>query len=406
MAYQCTHCGEISHSEKKPYASSFGKCTKNPSTMHPGHSWTQVNVGGGSSSGGSSNSSSSETGNNRKSGEGIGKFMNDAMKSDEEKMAEAGLSGEEIATINAQKHRAELEQEKLNAQERIEHAKIDLEKEKLKAEKAEKLRAEGKNIQAFILLHRGWSIAILIITLLIGLMIFGNIKAKMKETALQESISKCEDLEKIESQIILGINNGDKKEILLELVDKLKHNDATNYIEGKKMGIIKDTYYNDPEHEFLGKYSEYWTAKREAYKEIITKGLTIEEYMKSAALKSQEISSNKEVKDSMATSNEETPSTSDINNELMGEWKGDFGNDQLLINIERINEDGSVAGFNIVKNNKRALTGVKNGDEFELKEPGDDKWDGVFKFTITDNIAKGTWTANNGKSTKQFSLSK
>ena len=113
-----------------------------------------------------------------------------------------------------------------------------------------------------------------------------------------------------------------------------------------------------------------------------------------------------EQKDTVATSIEETPPASDINNSLIGEWKGAFGNDQLLINIESINDDGSVTGFNIVKNNKRALTGVKNGDEFELKEPGDDKWDGVFKFTITENTATGTWTANNGKSTKQFSLTK
>jgi len=113
-----------------------------------------------------------------------------------------------------------------------------------------------------------------------------------------------------------------------------------------------------------------------------------------------------EQKDTMETLTEETPPASDINNELIGEWIGAFGNDQILINIESINEDGSVTGFNIVKNNKRALTGFKNGNEFELKEPGDDKWDGVFKFTITENIATGTWTANNGKSTKQFSLSK
>lgn len=113
-----------------------------------------------------------------------------------------------------------------------------------------------------------------------------------------------------------------------------------------------------------------------------------------------------EQKDTVATSIEETPPASDISNELIGEWKGAFGNNQLLINIESINNDGSVTGFNIVKNNQRALTGFKNGDEFELKEPGDDKWDGVFKFTIIDNTATGTWTANNGKLTKQFSLTK
>jgi tellurite resistance protein len=103
---------------------------------------------------------------------------------------------------------------------------------------------------------------------------------------------------------------------------------------------------------------------------------------------------------------EDSLSATSNSSDVIGEWKGAFGNDQLLINIESINEDGSVTGFNIVKNNKRALTGFKNGDVFELNEPGDDKWDGVFKFTITDNKATGTWAANNGKSTKQFSLTK
>jgi hypothetical protein len=103
-------------------------------------------------------------------------------------------------------------------------------------------------------------------------------------------------------------------------------------------------------------------------------------------------------------------SESSDNSNLIGEWKGVFGNDQLALTIETVNADGSVSGFNIVKSNRRPLTGsvTKNGDDynFELKEPGDDKWDGVFKFSISGNTASGNWTANNGKSTKQFSLTK
>lgn len=90
----------------------------------------------------------------------------------------------------------------------------------------------------------------------------------------------------------------------------------------------------------------------------------------------------------------------------IGEWKGAFGKNKLLINIESIDEDGSVFGFNVVKNNKRDLKGFKVDNRFELKEPGDDKWDGVFSFTIENNVASGTWTANNGKSTKSFVLIK
>lgn len=103
-------------------------------------------------------------------------------------------------------------------------------------------------------------------------------------------------------------------------------------------------------------------------------------------------------------------SESSDNSNLIGEWKGVFGNDQLALTIETVNADGSATGFNIVKGNRRPLTGIvtKNVDsyDFELKEPGDDKWDGVFKFSISGSTAKGSWTANNGKSTKQFSLTK
>ncbi len=113
-----------------------------------------------------------------------------------------------------------------------------------------------------------------------------------------------------------------------------------------------------------------------------------------------------EIKDTANTTIQENTPVISNSNDLIGEWKGAFGNDQLLINIESINDDGSVTGFNVVKNNRRALTGLKNDNEFELREPGDDKWDGVFKFTISNNEATGTWTANNGKSTKSFTLTK
>lgn len=106
-----------------------------------------------------------------------------------------------------------------------------------------------------------------------------------------------------------------------------------------------------------------------------------------------------------ATAEENSPELSNTFDAL-GQWKGAFGNDELLINIESINADGSVTGFNIVKNNRRALSGFKNGNEFELKEPGDDKWDGVFKFSVSDKEASGTWTANNGKLTKSFTLTR
>jgi hypothetical protein len=366
-------------------------------------------------SGGGSGDSS--TGSNQSSGGGFSNWTKEAMKSDEEKLIEKGLSGEEIARIKEVEAKADLEAKKEYTKRMEIEEKMSLERAKLRAEKAEKLREEGKNFQAFILLHRGWSVAIVVITLFIGFIIMGKIGSAMEESALQSSINQSEELEKIESKIMLGINAGENKEKLLELVDQLKHDDAENYIHGRKMGIIKASYGYAPENEFHGKYSEYWTAKREAFKEIILSGKKIEEFMNSVkkdagnnfnnnAAKSEETSDNNN------SENIESQPTSmiDDNSSLLGVWEGSFGNDQISISIETVNADGSVTGTNEVKGNKRGLTGTmtKNGtnSDFVLNEPGDDEWDGVFKFTIIDNTATGTWTANNGKSTKQFSLTK
>ena len=107
------------------------------------------------------------------------------------------------------------------------------------------------------------------------------------------------------------------------------------------------------------------------------------------------------------TTNENTVVTENAIENYIGEWKGAFGNTTILLNIEEITEDNAVTGFNVVKNNRRDLIGIKiDGEEFELNEPGDDEWDGVFKFHIEGNKAIGSWSANNGKSTKQFTLTK
>lgn len=96
------------------------------------------------------------------------------------------------------------------------------------------------------------------------------------------------------------------------------------------------------------------------------------------------------------------------NNIVIGNWTGDFGKDQLTINIESIDESGNVKGYDEVKGNRRDLIGTINGSLFTLNEPGDDNWDGVFTFELTEGAItlKGEWKANNGKSTKQFVLNK
>ena len=93
---------------------------------------------------------------------------------------------------------------------------------------------------------------------------------------------------------------------------------------------------------------------------------------------------------------------------VLGIWTGIFGKEQLTINIESIDANGSVIGYNEVKGNKRGLAGQRTGNSFVLKEPGDDQWDGVFTFVYEPNSNSliGDWKANNGKLTRNYKLNR
>lgn len=119
---------------------------------------------------------------------------------------------------------------------------------------------------------------------------------------------------------------------------------------------------------------------------------------------------------------------------LLGKWKGTLRDKSLTIVIENI--DGNiVTGYNMVGSNKRPLNGriyqndlegdgecLGHGDNYKLvlSEPGDNKWDGVFKIYLrfctfeNDNgemdgisyIGFGDWKANNGTKSGEVNLSK
>lgn len=115
----------------------------------------------------------------------------------------------------------------------------------------------------------------------------------------------------------------------------------------------------------------------------------------------------------------------------MGGWNE---RKKLTIIIEKI-IGNELIGYNILGSSRRDLKGTfKNSTwdqacskafEATLKEPGDDKWDGIFtvKFvgyedqeegddgiTCNGNLkgqeAMGKWKSNNGKSEKEFNLVK
>lgn len=119
---------------------------------------------------------------------------------------------------------------------------------------------------------------------------------------------------------------------------------------------------------------------------------------------------------------------------LLGKWKGTLRDKSITVVIENI-DGNTVTGYNIVGTNKRPLNGriyqndlegdgecLGNGDSYKLvlSEPGDDKWDGVFKIYFrfctyeNDNgemdgisyIGFGSWKANNGTKSGDVNLSK
>ena len=119
---------------------------------------------------------------------------------------------------------------------------------------------------------------------------------------------------------------------------------------------------------------------------------------------------------------------------LLGKWKGTLRDKSLTIVIENI--DGNiVTGYNMVGSNKRPLNGriyqndlegdgecLGHGDNYKLvlSEPGDNKWDGVFKIYLRfctyeneygemEEISYngfGEWKANSGSKSGDVTLSK
>ncbi len=96
---------------------------------------------------------------------------------------------------------------------------------------------------------------------------------------------------------------------------------------------------------------------------------------------------------------------------FLGSFVGAFGDNKITFLITRVEGD-SVAGRSIVGGNDRPFVGTftsLNGTyHFNGKEPGDDKYDGVFDFEINENLTDsvhGVWKPNDTKRpTKTFAL--
>jgi hypothetical protein len=85
---------------------------------------------------------------------------------------------------------------------------------------------------------------------------------------------------------------------------------------------------------------------------------------------------------------------------LLGSYVGPFGDNKITLLITRIAGD-TIDGRSVVGGNDRPFTGtIKLEDDkynISAKEPGDDKYDGVFNFTIDSkqpDVVAGRWAPN------------
>jgi hypothetical protein len=99
---------------------------------------------------------------------------------------------------------------------------------------------------------------------------------------------------------------------------------------------------------------------------------------------------------------------------MVGYWVGAFGRNKINIAIADIH-DGKALGYTVCAGNYRPINGdVKNsGDSlftFDMNEPGTDKYDGHFEFTIntSQQILEGKWSPfkQGSASSKKYTLKK
>ncbi len=95
---------------------------------------------------------------------------------------------------------------------------------------------------------------------------------------------------------------------------------------------------------------------------------------------------------------------------MLGTYVGAFGQRKITICLDRV-IGNSVTGYSIVAGNERAFSGswseIQGDFTVIAKEPGDDKADGVFRFTYLTKSKSllGEWEANDKKiGTRKFEL--
>lgn len=172
------------------------------------------------------------------------------------------------AAARAEKARIDLEKEKHEAEMSLKRRQQELEEKKERQKRADDLRAQGKGTQAFVVEH-GPTLSIVAILLVIGIG-FGYMYLSGASNA-KEGAEINLKLEGIEDQIKLAIQEGNKEKAL-ELTNQLVHPLHEKWEEQSKF----DSWNGYPY------YDEWWSKKRQEYKEQImampnTKGSVVSE---------------------------------------------------------------------------------------------------------------------------------
>ena len=98
---------------------------------------------------------------------------------------------------------------------------------------------------------------------------------------------------------------------------------------------------------------------------------------------------------------------------MEGYYVGGFGSKKITVRLDKV-IGNTIEGYSVVSGNERAFSGsykaLTSGNiEMSLKEPGDDRTDGVFHLQLTaaKPVLAGSWTPNNkSRSTVQLVLQK
>lgn len=304
----------------------------------------------------------------------------------------------ETAEAKIEKRKMDLEEEKIREENSLKRSQQELEEKKNRQRRADELRAQGKTTQAFFVEH-GVIVGVGIMILLIGLFIGFNALTSKSNTKEGSEINL--KLEGIEDKLRIAIQEGNKEKAL-ELANQLVH-PLHEKDETKKFDAM--TGYP--------MFDEEWATKREEYKTQIMSMNGQSNEKESLNIEESTTSDKKETEELPVNSNDQQILVGNLTNALKGEWIGDFGGKELLISLNDVDLGLEITGYDEVKGNRRDLKGdiTDNGNNMftiNLKEPGDDKWDGAFniKYTDGENTMTGIWTANNGKAKKEFKLTK